>query len=92
MGFPGGSDGKESSCVEGAWVWSLGWEDSLEKGMATHSRILAEESHGQRILVGFQSMVSQNVRHTEQLTVSLFIITRINILQHSHRWKLSILS
>ena len=23
------------------WVQSLGWEDTLEKGMATHSRILA---------------------------------------------------
>ena len=23
------------------WVRSLGWEDSLEEGMATHSRILA---------------------------------------------------
>ena len=23
------------------WVRSLGWEDPLEKGMATHSRILA---------------------------------------------------
>ena len=23
------------------WVWSLGWEDSLEKGAATHSSILA---------------------------------------------------
>ena len=23
------------------WVWSLGWEDSLEEGMATHSGILA---------------------------------------------------
>ena len=23
------------------WVRSLGWEDSLEKGMATHSSILA---------------------------------------------------
>ena len=23
------------------WVWSLGWEDSLEKGTATHSSILA---------------------------------------------------
>ena len=22
-------------------VWSLGWEDTLEKGMATHSSILA---------------------------------------------------
>ena len=23
------------------WVWSLGWEDPLEKGKATHSSILA---------------------------------------------------
>jgi len=23
------------------WVWSLGWEDPLEEGMATHSSILA---------------------------------------------------
>ena len=23
------------------WIWSLGWEDSLEKEMATHSNILA---------------------------------------------------
>ena len=33
----GGSDGKESACNAGDWVWSLGWEDPLEKGMATHS-------------------------------------------------------
>ena len=29
-------------------VQSLGWEDPLEKGMATHSNILAGEFHGQR--------------------------------------------
>ena len=23
------------------WVWSLGWEDPLEEGMAAHSSILA---------------------------------------------------
>ena len=28
------------------WVWSLGWEDSLEKGMSTHSSILPGEVHG----------------------------------------------
>ena len=38
--FPGGSDGKESTCNAGAWVRSLGWKDPLEKGMATHSSIL----------------------------------------------------
>ena len=35
------------------WVQSLGREDSLEKGMATHSSILAWRLHGQRSLVGY---------------------------------------
>ena len=39
--FPGGSDGKESTCNAGDLGLSLGREDSLEKGMATHSGILA---------------------------------------------------
>ena len=39
--FPGSSDGKESICNAGDWTQSLGWEDPLEKGMATHSSILA---------------------------------------------------
>ena len=37
MGFPGGSDGKEYAWIAG----DLGPENSLEKGMATHSRIFA---------------------------------------------------
>ena len=46
-GFPGGSEGKESACSAGdlGLVPGLGrcldWEDPLEKGMATHSSILA---------------------------------------------------
>ena len=28
------------------WVRSLGWEDPLEKGMATHSKSWPEELHG----------------------------------------------
>ena len=36
MGFPGGS-----AAMWENWVRSLGWEDPLEKGMATHSSILA---------------------------------------------------
>ena len=36
-----GSDGKESACNAGDRVWSLCWEDPLEKGIATHSSILA---------------------------------------------------
>ena len=33
--------GKNPPVVQKTWVRSLGWEDPLEKGMATHSSILA---------------------------------------------------
>jgi len=38
MVFPGGSDSKESTCNAGDTT--LGWENPLEKRMATHSSIL----------------------------------------------------
>ena len=40
----------------------LGWEDPLEKKMATHSSVLAWEIHGQRHLRGY-SPWGQRVRH-----------------------------
>ena len=40
LGFPGGSDGKESACNAGDPGLILNQEDPLEKGMATHSSIL----------------------------------------------------
>ena len=32
---------KNPPAMQETWVWSLGQEDPLEKGMATHSNILA---------------------------------------------------
>ena len=32
---------KNLPTMQETWVWSLGWEDPLEKGMATHSSTLA---------------------------------------------------
>ena len=49
---------KNSSIVWETWVWSLGWEDLLEKGTATHFSILA-----QRISWTVQSMRLQRIRH-----------------------------
>ena len=40
-GFPSGSMLKNLPAMQGTQVQSLGWEDSLEKRMATHSSILA---------------------------------------------------
>ena len=41
VGFPGGSADKESTCNAGDLGSTMGWEDPLEKGTATHSSILA---------------------------------------------------
>ena len=62
-GFPGGSDGKESTCNVGDPVQSLGWEGPLEKGRATHSSILAWRIPWTEEPGGLQSMGSQRVRH-----------------------------
>ena len=45
------------------WVRSLGWEDSLEREMATHSSILAWEIPPIEEPGGLQSLWLQRVRH-----------------------------
>ena len=56
-GFPDGTSGKEPTCqcrrCKEMGVQSLGQEDPLEEGTATHSSTLAGESHGQRDLAGY---------------------------------------
>ena len=42
---------------------SLGWEDPLEQGMATHSSVLAWRIPWSEEPGGLQSMGSQRVRH-----------------------------
>ena len=43
QGLPWLLSGKELPEMQETWVWSLGQEDSLEKGMASHSSIPARE-------------------------------------------------
>ena len=43
------------------WVRSLGWEDSLEKGMATHSSILAWRIPWTEEPEGLQSIESERL-------------------------------
>ena len=45
------------------WVRFLGWEDPLEKGMATHSSILAWKIPSTEEPRGLQSMRSHRVGH-----------------------------
>ena len=54
---------KNMPAVQETRVRSLGWEDSLEKEMATHSSILAWKMSWTQESGGLQSMGSQRVRH-----------------------------
>ena len=54
---------KNLPAMQETQVRSLGWEDSLEKGMATHSSIFAWRIPRTEEPGGLQSMGSQRVRH-----------------------------
>ena len=52
---------KNLSVMQKTWVQSLGWEDSLEKEMATHSNILDWKISWTEEPGGLQSMGSHRV-------------------------------
>ena len=52
-------------------VQSLGWEDSLEKGMGTHSSIVAWRNPWTEEPGGLGSVGSQELDATERLTLPL---------------------
>ena len=54
--------------MQETWLPSLGWEDLLEKGMATHSSIFAWKIHGHRSLVGYSPWGCKELDMTEFLT------------------------
>ena len=60
------------------WVQSLGWEDPLEKGMATHSSTLAWRIPWMEEPGGLQSTGLQRVRHdwATSLSLSLSMLLR----------------
>ena len=67
--FHGGSDSKISAYNAGDLVSSLGWEDPLEKGMPTHSSILAL-----RI-----PWVHKESEMTEQLKLTFHFVFQIHV-------------
>ena len=64
------------------WVWSMGWEDPLEKRMATHSSILAWRIPWTEESGGLQSMGSQRDRHSWVTDTFIFHFTE-NLLMLS---------
>ena len=68
LGLPGGSVVKNLPAMpepQETGVPSLGWEDPLEKVMATHSSILAWRIPWTGESGGLQSMGSQRFRHDQ---------------------------
>ena len=60
---------KNQSAMQETWVWSLGWDDPLQKGKATNSSILAW-----RIPWTVESMGLQRVEHSWMTFTSLSLL------------------
>ena len=54
--------------MQKTWLPSLGWEDTWEEKMATHSSIPAWKSHGQGSLVGYNLQGHKELDTTERLS------------------------
>ena len=63
---------KNLPAVPETLIRSLGREDALEKGMATHSVFLPGESHEQRSLAGYSPQDHKESGRTEQLILNNF--------------------
>ena len=70
QGFRDGSDSKESACSVGDQDLISGWEDPLEKEVATYSSILAWRIPGTGEPGGLPSMGSQSRTRLKRLSSS----------------------
>ena len=62
---------KNLPAMQETQIWSLGQQDPLEKGMATHSSILAGAFQGQRSVVGYSPWGRKELDTTEWLAFLL---------------------
>ena len=75
---------KNMPAMQDTWILSLGWEDSLKKGMATHLIFCPGELHEQGSLVGYspwcheESDMSERLSVTDQSTNFIFAKTLTN--------------
>ena len=77
MGFPGVLVVKNSSADAGDAVQSLGWEDPLEKEMATPV-FLPGKSHGERSLVGYSPWGHNETDMTERSSMRMRVVNKVN--------------
>ena len=83
---------KRLSAMQETQVWSLGWEDPLEKEMAAHSSTLAWKTPWTEESGRLQSMGLQKVRHDWATSLSLFTcsipLQVFNIWRICHDWNI----
>ena len=70
---------KNLPAMQETWVQSLGWEDPLEKGMATHSSILAwritwTEESGRLQSIGLQRVGLDSVTNNFTMVLGSILI------------------
>ena len=63
------------------WVWSLGQEDPLEEGMATHSIFLPGKSHGQSSLAGYSPRVAKSWTWLKQLSIQFSSVQSLSCVR-----------
>ena len=78
--FPGGSAVKNVPAMQEIWVWSLGWEDPLEKEMAIHSSTIAWKIPWTEEPGRLQSTGSQRVGRDWMTSLSLWAFFGIAFL------------
>ena len=82
--FPCSSVGKESAGSAGDLGLMSGWEDPLEKEMATHSNIIAWKISWTEDPGELQSMGRKELGNTEGLTLTKFIKYALNNIMESN--------
>ena len=82
---------KNSPAMWEICIWSLGWDNPLEKRTATHFSILAWEFHGYRSLAGYSPWGHRESDMTEWLSLShsklvihMGLICWCNVSNHFH--------
>ena len=66
---------KNPHAMQETWVWCLVWKDPLEKGMATHSSILASRIPWTEEPGGLQTLGLQRVGHDWVVNTFVFIFS-----------------
>ena len=79
---------KHLSTMWETWVWSLGWEDSLEKEMATHSSVSClENPMGRGAWCRLLSMGSQRVGHDWATSLHFLIYLSVRSISSNVSFK-----